>query len=208
MLHTLVLGTANKKKGRELAELVVPLGVDVRTLADFPGTAAVDETGRTFADNAALKAVGYAVALRQWVLADDSGLCVDRLQGAPGVDSALYAGRHGDDEANNDKLLAELGDAPPEKRTAYYVCHLVLADPTGAIRFRTEDYCRGRIVSERLGTGGFGYDPLFEIPEYHRTFGTLGPEVKAMISHRARALRQLLPALVRLVGTTDEQAIS
>ncbi len=201
MSPTLVIGSGNKKKGRELSELVAPLGIAVLTLADFPPLPPVDETGRTFADNAALKAVGYARQLRHWVLADDSGLCVDALGGLPGVDSALYAGRHGDDEANNDKLLAELGDAPPDRRTAYYVCHVVLADPAGAIRFRTEDYCRGRIVREREGSGGFGYDPLFEIVEYHRTFGTLSPAVKACISHRARAMRKLLPMLEQLAST-------
>ena len=201
MSPTLVIGSGNKKKGRELSELVAPLGIAVLTLADFPPLPPVDETGRTFADNAALKAVGYARQLRHWVLADDSGLCVDALGGLPGVDSALYAGRHGDDEANNDKLLAELGDAPPDRRTAYYVCHVVLADPAGAIRFRTEDYCRGRIVRERDGSGGFGYDPLFEIVEYHRTFGTLSPAVKACISHRARAMRKLLPMLEQLAST-------
>ena len=118
MKPLLILGTGNRKKGRELAELVAPLGVEVRTLADYPGTPTVDETGRTFADNARLKAVGYATLLKQWVLADDSGLAVDKLGGRPGVDSALYAGKHGDDEANNDLLLRELGDAPPEQRWA------------------------------------------------------------------------------------------
>lgn len=203
MPSTLVIGSGNVKKGRELSELVSPLGIVVRTLGDFPPLPPVDETGRTFADNAELKAVGYAKQLRRWVLADDSGLCVDALGGQPGVDSALYAGTHGDDEANNDKLLAQLGNTPPERRTAYYVCHVVLADPSGAIRFRTEDYCRGRIVRARDGSGGFGYDPLFEIVEYHRTFGTLSPAVKACISHRARAMRKLLPVL-RQLELTDE----
>lgn len=205
MPPTLVLGTHNRKKGSELAALVAPLGLEVRTLADFPGTPTVDETGRTFADNARLKAVGYATALKQWVLADDSGLCVDQLGGRPGVDSALYAGKHGDDEANNDLLLRELGDAPPEQRTAYYVCHVVLADPQGTVRVEAAEVCRGRIVTARDGAGGFGYDPLFEVVEYHRTFGTLSPQTKACISHRARAMRRLLPQLQRLVATGELQ---
>lgn len=203
MQPTLVIGTGNKKKGRELAELVAPLGLAVKTLADFPPPEQVEETGRTFAANAELKAVGYARQLNRWVLADDSGLCVDALRGEPGVDSALYAGRHGDDEANNDKLLAALRDVPPEARGAHYVCHVVLADPRGAVRFRTEDYCRGRIVTERRGEGGFGYDPLFEVVEFHRTFGTLSPDVKACISHRARAMRKLLPELERLLAAGE-----
>jgi XTP/dITP diphosphohydrolase len=199
----LVVGTGNRKKGIELAELLGPLGFEILSLADFPGTPVVDETGRTFADNAELKATGYARLLNRWVLADDSGLSVDALGGAPGVDSALYAGRHGDDEANNDKLLRELGDRPPEKRSAHYVAHVVLADPTGTVRARAEDYCHGRILTTRSGAGGFGYDPLFEIVEYHRTFGTLSPQLKACISHRARALRRLIPDLQRLRATEN-----
>ncbi len=205
MKPTLVLGTHNRKKGTELAALVAPLGFEVRTLADFPGTPTVDETGRTFADNARLKAIGYAQALGQWVLADDSGLCVDKLGGKPGVDSALYAGTHGDDEANNDLLLRELGDAPPEQRSAHYVCHVTLADPQGAIRLEAAEVCRGRIVTSRDGVGGFGYDPLFEVVEYHRTFGKLDPQTKACISHRARALRRILPELRRLAASGDWQ---
>lgn len=199
----LVVGTKNRKKGRELEELLAPWGFEVRTLADFPEATTVDETGRTFAENAGLKAGGYARQLGRWVLADDSGLCVDRLRGEPGVDSALYAGSHGDDEANNDKLLRELHGVPPEDRTAHYVCNIALADPRGEIRVQVEDYCGGRILAARHGVGGFGYDPLFEIVEYHRTFGTLSPEVKACISHRARAMRKLLPLLNRLANSGD-----
>lgn len=203
MSSVLVLGTGNRKKGRELETLVAPLGIAVQTLADFPGTPVVDETGRTFAENAQLKAVGYARALQRWVLADDSGICVDLLGGRPGVDSAYFAGKHGDDEANNDLLLRELADAAPERRTAHYVCHVVLADPTGAVRAETEDVCRGRILAARDGAGGFGYDPLFEVVEYHRTFGTLSPELKALISHRARAMRRILPELRRLAAAGE-----
>lgn len=206
MKPLLILGTGNRKKGRELAELVAPLGVEVRTLADYPGTPTVDETGRTFADNARLKAVGYAMLLKQWVLADDSGLAVDKLGGRPGVDSALYAGKHGDDEANNDLLLRELADAPPEQRGAHYVCHCTLADAEGTVRIESEDVCGGRIVMARDGTGGFGYDPLFEVVEYHRTFGTLSPQLKAVISHRARAMRKLLPELKRLLASGEWRA--
>ena len=196
----LVLGTANRKKGLELADLVAPLGIELRTLADFPNVAVVAETGDTFAANAALKAIQYARQLGQWVLADDSGLCVDALDGRPGVDSAYYAGPTAGDEDNNDRLLEELAAVPIEKRTAHYVCHATLADSTGAIRAEAEDYCHGRILLARQGRGGFGYDPLFEIVEYHRSFGELAPEVKACLSHRARALRTLLPAIARLVA--------
>ncbi len=195
-----MLGTANRKKGLELAELVEPLGLQVRTLADFPQAISVDETGDTFAANAALKAVEQAQHLRQWVLADDSGLAVDALDGAPGVYSARYAGPQADDEANNRRLLAELAVTPLERRTAHYVCHATLADPTGLIRAEAEDYCHGRILTEYHGANGFGYDPLFEVVEYHRTFGELNPAVKSVLSHRGRTMRQLLPLLRHLLA--------
>ncbi|HVX63632.1 MAG TPA: RdgB/HAM1 family non-canonical purine NTP pyrophosphatase [Pirellulales bacterium] len=197
----LVLGTANRKKGLELAELVEPLGLHVRTLADFSQAMAVEETGDTFAANAALKAVEQAKHLRHWVLADDSGLAVDALNGAPGVYSARYAGPQADDEANNRRLLAELGEMPLERRTAHYVCHATLADPAGVIRAESENYCHGRILTEYRGANGFGYDPLFEVVEYHRTFGELNPAVKSVLSHRGRAMRQLLPVFRHLLAS-------
>ena len=196
----LVIGTANRKKGLEMAELVRPLGVEVLTLADFPPAAEVTETGDTFAANAAIKATEQARRLGEWVLADDSGLCVHALDGRPGVYSARYAGPSANDEDNNRRLLEELGDIPLDRRTAHYVCHATLADPTGLVRAESEDYCYGRILFGRQGLGGFGYDPLFEIIEYHRTFGELSPEVKACLSHRARAIRRLLPAIGRVLG--------
>ena len=198
LISPLIVGTANRKKGHELAELLAPLGLEVRTLADCPNASAVAEDGETFAANAALKATVQARHLGQWVLADDSGLCVDALGGRPGVFSARYAGPEATDAENNQRLLEELAGTPPERRTAHYVCHITLADPAGAIRAEAEEYCHGRILSEHRGCGGFGYDPLFEIVEYHRTFGELSPAVKACLSHRARALRRLVPVIARL----------
>lgn len=195
----LVLGTGNRKKGLELAELVGPLGIRVATLADYPQAEPVVEDGDSFAANARLKAAGYARQLGAWVLADDSGIVVDALGGRPGIYSARYAGPDATDEDNNRRLLDELAGVPPERRTAHYVCHVALADPTGAIRAEAQDACHGRLRTEADGSGGFGYDPLFEVVEYHRTFGQLSPAVKACLSHRARALRALLPALRRLL---------
>lgn len=180
-----------------------PVRLRVQTLADFPNAIAVDETGDTFAANAALKATLQARHLGQWVLADDSGLCVDALDGRPGVFSARYSGANADDAANNRRLLDELGDTPLELRTAHYVCHVALADPSGTLRAECEESCHGRIVFADRGTGGFGYDPFFEIIEYHRTFGELSPVVKACLSHRARAMRRLLPGLQRMLATGD-----
>jgi XTP/dITP diphosphohydrolase len=145
-----------------------------------------------------LKASQQAIHLGRWVLADDSGLEVDALGGAPGIRSARYATCNATDAANNDRLIAVLADTPLTCRTARYVCHVAVADPTGAIRAESHDVCHGRIRSEPAGTNGFGYDPHFEIIEYHRTFGELGPAVKRALSHRSRALRAILPQLLVL----------
>jgi XTP/dITP diphosphohydrolase len=136
------------------------------------------------------------------VLGEDSGLVVPALKGRPGVRSARYAGKQGDDAANNTRLLAELAPLPDDQRAAYYVCVAALADPQGEVRAVTEGRCHGTIISDYRGTGGFGYDPLFLIPEYHHTFGELSPRVKHALSHRARALAQLRSALRRLVEAT------
>ncbi len=195
----LVIGTANRKKGEELAGLFASVGLALKTLADFPEAIRVEEDGTTLAENAALKAARQARHLGRWVLADDSGLEVDALGGEPGVASARYSGPGATDRSNNRLLLEKLAGVPPEKRTARFVCHMALADPSGAVRAQSEGACRGRILAAAEGTGGFGYDPLFEIVEYHRTFGQLSPLVKACLSHRARAARQLIPRLVELI---------
>ena len=195
----LVIATRNPPKGQELAELLAPLGVEVRTLVDYPAALEVEESGETFAANAALKACRQAAHLGEWVLADDSGLEVDSLAGRPGVHSARYAGPKATDQQNNQRLLEELAGVPPERRTARYVCHVTLADAQGAIRAEAEAYCRGRIAEQPRGSHGFGYDPLFEIIEYHRTFGELPPAVKACLSHRARAVQAIAGQIERLV---------
>jgi XTP/dITP diphosphohydrolase len=197
----LVLGTGNRKKALELDLLLAPLGVRLETLADYPQAISVAEVGDSFAANAALKATQQARHLGRWVLGEDSGLAVDALGGAPGIYSARYAGPQVSDEKNNQRLLAELAGIPSERRTAHYVCSAALSDPSGAIRARSEGICRGRILTAGRGTGGFGYDPLFEIAEYHRTFGELGDAVKAVLSHRARAIRLLVPQLQHLLDS-------
>lgn len=196
----LVIGTRNRKKGAELIELLAPWGIAAVTLDDVPEAIEVEESGDSFAANARLKASLQAKHLGRWVLADDSGLEVDALGGAPGVYSARFAGPDATDEANNQHLLKKLGNTPLEKRTARYVCHIALADPTGEIRAESHDDCHGRIRFQPAGTNGFGYDPLFEVVEYHRTFGELGPHVKRVLSHRSRALRAIVPKLIELLG--------
>jgi XTP/dITP diphosphohydrolase len=207
----LVLGTRNRKKGAELIELIAPpweshprLGqLRLTTLADYPDVPEVIEDAETFAGNARKKAAETAMALGRWVVADDSGLAVDALGGQPGVLSARYAGAHGDDDANNRKLLETLANVPDERRGAAFVCALALADPTGTIRAESEGRCRGRIIHAVRGEQGFGYDPLFLIPEYHKTFGELSPLVKSQLSHRARAFAGLRLAIDRLILSGD-----
>ena len=153
------------------------------------------------AENARKKAIEQAKHLQNYVLAEDSGICVDFLNGAPGVLSARFAGENPrSDQRNNEFLLEKLADVPLEKRTAHYVCHMVLAAPNGEIEFEAEERCRGRILLNPSGNNGFGYDPLFEVVEFHRTFGELAPEIKRAISHRARATRRLIPKLFEMVA--------
>ncbi len=205
---TLILGTRNPKKRRELAVLIAPpweanprlARLTLRTLDEFPEAGDVVEDAETFAGNARKKASETARTLGLWVLADDSGLTVDALDGAPGVLSARFAGVHGDDEANNRKVLEALVDVPDERRGAAFVCALALADPLGEIRLEAEGACRGRMTRAPRGTGGFGYDPLFSIPECHKTFGELSVLVKHQLSHRARAFGRFRPALDRMIA--------
>lgn len=194
----LVIGSRNPKKLLELQDLLGDLGLDLSDLSGWPNVPDVEETGQTFEENARLKAAGYAKAVGEWVLAEDSGLVVPALKGRPGVYSARYAGSHGDDAANNRRLLAELAPLPDDRRTAYYTCVAALAGPDGEVRAVSEGRCHGAIVKEPRGTGGFGYDPLFEIPEYHQTFGELSLRVKQALSHRARAVVQLRPAIRKI----------
>lgn len=198
-MFDLVLGTHNAKKLIELRMLLPEDKIALSSLSQIPTAIEVEETGETFAENAALKATVQARHLARWVLAEDSGLSVDALDGEPGVHSARYAGEHGNDEANNDKLLSELSSVPPHRRTAAFHCYLCLSDPEGEVRLEANGCCRGIIAAERSGSAGFGYDPLFVIREYHKSFGELDLTVKRAISHRSRALDRFVPRLMRLI---------
>ena len=199
----LVLASRNEKKIREIHDLLKPHGIEVIGISDFPDVADVIEDRDTFRGNAEKKAGEPARQIGEWTLAEDSGLCVDALGGEPGVYSARYAGEEGPreerDRRNNQKLIEALKNVPPEKRTAHYVCHVAVADPSGAIRLNVEATCGGRIIDEPRGENGFGYDPHFLLPEYHRTFGELSGLVKNQLSHRARAFQKLVPKLVTLL---------
>jgi XTP/dITP diphosphohydrolase len=200
----LLIASDNAKKRAELERLLAPLGCELLTPASLGGLPAVDEDQATFAGNAAVKARSGALASGLWTLADDSGLEVQALGGAPGVRSARFAGRHGDDAANNALLLEHLAGVPPERRGACFVCALALARPDGSLALEVEGRVTGRILEDARGTGGFGYDPLFlfteaGFEETGRPFGELDPAAKARVSHRGRALRLLadrLPAVM------------
>ncbi len=193
-----VIGSRNKKKLKEMVDLLGDLSLDLTDLTPYPNAPEVEETADTFVGNAALKATQLAPVLGAWIIGEDSGLCVPALGGAPGVYSARYAGTHGDDQANNDKLLREMAALTGAERAAYYVSTAVLADPTGKVVASVEGRCHGTIVTERRGTGGFGYDPLFLVPEHGKTFGELPLEVKQQMSHRAKAFAELRPVMERL----------
>lgn len=195
MSFLLVLGTRNRKKREEIVALLSDLDLGFGDLTQWPELPEVVEDGDTFEANAVKKATELARTMRHWVLGEDSGLVVPALSGRPGVYSARYAGKHGDDAANNARMLAELAPLPEDHRAAYYVCVAALADPGGEVKAVVEGRCHGVIIKEARGSGGFGYDPLFLIPEYHHTFGELSPRVKQALSHRARALTNLRPVL-------------
>jgi XTP/dITP diphosphohydrolase len=189
------LGTSNKKKILEMRALLESRGFQLKTPADFPDLLDVDESGVTFVENARLKAIAQAQARGLWSIGEDSGLCVPALDGRPGVYSARFAGVGASDEMNNELLLKEMERLDGADRAAYYVSTVVLADPEGKVHIETMGECWGRVLRQRRGGGGFGYDPLFEVAEYHATFAEMGPAVKRAISHRSRALRQFLRKL-------------
>lgn len=188
-----LIATHNRKKRDELARILAPLGVRVRTAEDAGVTLTdVEETGSTFEENAFLKADSGCRESGLPCIADDSGLEVDALGGAPGVYSARYAGEHGNDRKNNRLLLENLKDVPAERRTARFVSSVCCVFPDGR-SFTVRGVCEGTIAFEAHGTGGFGYDPLFLVGE--RTFGELTAAEKDRVSHRGNALRRLAQEL-------------
>ncbi|MGE5307501.1 MAG: XTP/dITP diphosphatase [Deltaproteobacteria bacterium] len=183
----LVVATRNRKKLEEIREILGDLKVRLSSLADYPDAPEVVEDGKTFKENAAKKARVIAAFTGKLTMGEDSGLCVDALGGAPGVYSARFAGKGKDDEKNNQKLLRLLKGK--RDRKAHYVCAVALADP-GHLVGVVEGTCSGVIGTEPHGTFGFGYDPLFVIPRYRKTFAQLGPAIKHSMSHRFRALKK------------------
>ena len=202
----LVIATRNKKKLKELQEILGDdLNLDIFSLDSFPEVGEIEETGKTFRENAILKASAVASLTGCLALADDSGLCVDFLNGSPGVFSARFAGNEADDKANNEQLLSLLDGIALERRTGRFVCNIAVADSRGMIDV-VEGSIEGLIIDELRGSNGFGYDPLFFIPEHNKTFAELGPEIKNRISHRFQALGQAKKLLSEHLQKTERSA--
>jgi len=197
----LVLASSNVHKIRELREMLKSYKrlqhLDILSLLNFPDYKAPPEDGATFKENVEIKALDAAKKLGQWVIADDSGLVIPALQGAPGVYSARYAGEEATDAENRQKLLKQMQGLQDIQRTGYFECWLSLASPEG-IKKTVSGTCEGLILEEEKGRNGFGYDPLFIKHDYDKTFSELDEQTKNKISHRRKALEKLLPTLEAL----------
>lgn len=205
MTSTIVLATRNQHKVEELQRIIAKVGLDVELVgtdafADLPEVA---ETGSSFAANALLKARDVAQRTGHIAIADDSGLCVDALNGMPGIFSARWAGRHGDDRANLELLLAQMADVPDSRRGAAFHCAAAVVTPGGDERV-VEGVLEGNIIKEPRGSNGFGYDPIFTPRGYVLTTAELTPDEKDAISHRGQAFRALAPVLSELVVSSSQ----
>ncbi len=191
-----MLATANEKKLAELARILdaARVAVDLAGRGEFPGAPQVAETGATFAENALLKARAMAAFTGLSAVAEDSGLCVDALNGMPGVLSARWTGRHGDDAGNLRLVLAQVADVPDNRRGAHFACAAALVLPSGREHV-SEGTVYGKLTREPRGAGGFGYDPIFVPDGSELTTAQMSPEAKDAISHRGRALRALAPVI-------------
>jgi XTP/dITP diphosphohydrolase len=196
-MEKLLLATNNQGKVREYRSLLRGIPYDIVTPSEEGIAADVEETGDTFEANAKLKAITLTKASGLLTLADDSGLEVDALDGAPGVRSARYAGTGATDADRISYLLKKLKNVPPEKRTARFRCVIAIAAPDGKVKI-CEGECRGIITSEPRGKHGFGYDPVFYLPEFGKTFAELSPEEKNRVSHRAKAAEKAKKMLIKL----------
>jgi XTP/dITP diphosphohydrolase len=197
----LLVATTNSGKFAEVRAFLSKLPLKILSLKDLTNPPTVVEDGATFEANALKKARTLAEFSALLTLADDSGLEVDALNGAPGIFSARYAGEDGDDERNNQKLLRELENVPDEKRTARFVCALALCESRSksSLEWTVRECCEGRIAHALTGSNGFGYDPLFFYPPFNKTFGEIERATKATVSHRGKALARLAKALPCLI---------
>ena len=204
MARDLVVATSNKKKLQEIRQIFKDLRFNIVSLADFSSAPRIVENGCTFIATSAKNAVAAARFYNRLAMGEDSGLCVNALDGAPGVRSARFSGADKSDERNNLKLLRLLKGLPMKKRRAHYSCAVALADASGLIGV-VEGRCSGFIAYEQAGTFGFGYDPLFLVPGYKKTFAQLGPGIKHSISHRYRALKKFRAVLEKYIENAGER---
>ncbi|MFY9133901.1 MAG: XTP/dITP diphosphatase [Bacillota bacterium] len=198
-MKRLVVATSNRGKFEEIVHILSGLDISVESLSDYPGMVQAEETGETFRENALEKAIAAARHTHQVALADDSGLVVDALGGAPGVMSARYAGAGASDSDKYRKLLLAMEGVPEDERTARFVCVVAIAAPDGRA-WTAEGSVEGIITRVPRGNGGFGYDPVFLVPELGLTFAEIDPETKNRISHRARALARSIPMVQEALG--------
>lgn len=196
-MKSIIIATKNKGKAKEFEQLFSKYGIEVKTLVDVPEIPDIEETGTTFEENAVIKAEAISKISSSYVVADDSGLVIDALEGRPGVFSARYAGPDKDDEANIDKVLGEMDGVRDEKRTARFYCALAIAGP-GFETVTVNGTCEGLILNERHGSGGFGYDPIFYVPSEGKTMAEMSADRKNELSHRAAAMKNLEPLIEKL----------
>ncbi|MBO0960164.1 XTP/dITP diphosphatase [Neobacillus sp. MM2021_6] len=189
-MKEVIIATKNPGKAREFEQIFSSRGIQVRTLLDYPEIPDVEETGTSFEENAILKAESVSKKLNKMVIGDDSGLIVDALDGRPGIYSARYAGEPKNDQNNTDKVLSELQGVPKSERSARFYCALAISIQGQETR-TVAGTCEGRILEERCGSNGFGYDPVFYVPEKGRSMAELSADEKNSISHRANALKKL-----------------
>ncbi|OZM57894.1 non-canonical purine NTP pyrophosphatase [Lottiidibacillus patelloidae] len=198
-MKTVIIATENKGKIKEFKELFAEKGIEVQSLLDLSFPDEIEETGSTFEENAIIKAAALADYYQKPVIADDSGLEIDALDGEPGVYSARYAGGAKNDDANMEKVLENLKGVEESDRTARFVCVIAVVIP-GQNPFTYRGTCEGLIANGKTGTNGFGYDPIFYLPEYKKTMAQLLSEEKNRISHRANAIKQLMTNIDEVIG--------
>ena len=201
-MNEVIIATKNPGKAKEFEHLFASKNISVRTLLDYPEIGDIDETGETFEENAVIKAETISEQLNKMVIGDDSGLMVDALDGRPGIYSARYAGEPKDDQANIDKVLDELSNVAEENRSARFYCALAIAIP-GKETITVSGTCEGEILNERRGINGFGYDPVFFVPELGKSMAELPSEEKNRISHRANAIQELSGILESIIERAD-----
>jgi len=198
----IVVATKNKKKLQEIKEILKGFNLKLSSLKNYSKVPRIIENGKNFKENAVKKAVKIARFSNKVALGEDSGLCIDALNGAPGIYSARFSGRDKNDERNNQKVLRLLCDVPLNKRKAHYICAVALADKHGLVVV-VEGRCDGLIGFEPKGTRGFGYDPLFIIPKYKKTFAQLGEKIKHRISHRYYALIKAKKIILKYIEKSN-----